>query len=127
MKKSLCIVLCIISALFMLSACGNQSNSSVNEPAKRLSTFTAEYETRQKAEAEVCRSAGLLWYSIDWGSTESEIIDDNTVKVELYGNISGYEDKEKVKYSPKRGFCVKATVTGTDDACLVENIRVEFT
>lgn len=127
MKKSLCIVLCIISALFMLSACGNQSNSSVNEPAKSLSTFIAENEARQKAEAEVCRRAYLLWYSIDWGSTESEIIDDNTVKVELYGNISGYEDKEKMMYSPKRGFCVEATVTGTDDACLVEDIRVKFT
>lgn len=111
----------------MLSACGNQSNSSVNEPAKWLSTSIAEYETRQKAEEEVCRSAGLRWYSINWGSTESEIIDDNTVKVELYGNIRGYKDKEKVKYSSKRGFCVEATVTGTDDACLVENIRVEFT
>lgn len=127
MKKSLCIVLCIISALFMLSACANQSNSSVNEPATYLSTTTAEYETRQKAEYEVCKSSGLQWYSIDWGSTESEIIDDNTVKVELYGNIRGYKDKEKVKYSSKRGFCVTATVTGTDDACLVENLRVQFT
>lgn len=127
MKKSLCIVLCIISALFMLSACGNQSNSSVNEPAKRLSTIHAQAETRKQAEYEVCKSSGLQWYSIDWGSTESEIIDDNTVEVKLYGNIRGYKDKEKVKYSSKRGFCVTATVTGTDDACLVENLRVQFT
>ena len=114
MKKVL-LILGILSVLCIFTACGQS-----NEP-EPLTSYGAECAAQEYTKNDIASKAGLEWYSIEWGTCDSEILDETSYSVELNGNISGYSDKAKVNYHGKRAFRVTAIVTSSDKLNIMTN------
>jgi len=120
---SILTVVSLSCSLFAFTGCSTSSDTTASttkatkatsRTRKKISESTAVSKVKDYwgIEDKIASKFGLVhYYSPDWGTSEVEYRwSDDRYRVTIYGNISGYTDNYKTKFSYDNKFEINAIV-----------------